>query len=413
MSNPSSPISLRSAVTREEEEVLFDIGVVFTVESLEENELFWMVRMRVTDEGQRLAEEYIEENKREMPLSSLTILLGSLFTRMGHWAQAETYFQQLLRQPGDESLAEIHHQLGLVAHSQAKFDQARFHLDKALQLLEESVSAHPRESGYILCHLSRVYRDEGDYRRALNRSQRAKELFDQLDDVTSLELALSLQQIGESYRLLRNYDEAVSNLEQALDRRRLSLPECHWLIGETLHSLGLVFRLNNEIEKAMNYYLSALEKFQTSLPEDHHDIGNALQQIGECFYRKNQLDNALYHYELALKIKEKCFPFDHPSLAETLNHLSTLLGVKGEKSRSLELSLRALSTRERVLPFGHPDLLISLNSAAQKSEAVQDNRKALEYFQRLLEIQTGLFFAIDHPDRQRTERNTRQLRLIQ
>lgn len=393
----------------EEQEVLFDIGVVFMVDRVEENEHFWTIRMRATDEGEHLVDEYIEESQREMATRSRTILLGSLLTRMGRWRQAENYFHQLLRQPGEESLADIHHQLGLVAHHQAKFHEARSHLDKACQLLNEPSSSHQRQSAFILCHLSRVCRDEGDHRQALNRSKLAKELFDQLADVTSLDLALSLHEIGESYRGLRNFDQGLIHLEEALNLRQLSLPDHHWLIGETLVALGMLFRMNKEMEKAMNYYLSAMEKFQISLPDDHAEMGKVLEQIGECLSRKGQTDNALQHYELALKIREKCFPADHPSLGETLDHLSNVLSVKGEKSRALELSLQALNIRERVLPFDHPDLLISLNSVAQKSEAMGNNRQALEYFQRVWEMQTRLGSA----DRQRTERNIYRLRLIQ
>jgi hypothetical protein len=34
-------------------------------------------------------------------------------TRMGHYQSAQTYFQQLLKESGNENLAHIHNQLGL------------------------------------------------------------------------------------------------------------------------------------------------------------------------------------------------------------------------------------------------------------------------------------------------------------
>jgi hypothetical protein len=61
--------------------------------------------------------------------------------------------------------------------------------------------------------------------------------------------------------------------------------------------------------------------------------------------------------------------------------------------------------RERVLPQDHPDIVTSLSSAGHTSEAMKENQRALEYFEKALEIRAKFLPKDDSPVRKRTERH--------
>jgi tetratricopeptide (TPR) repeat protein len=387
-----------------EQEVLFDLGAVFIVDTVGNENDMWKICMNTTDGGREIAKQYIEETKKEMHGDSVVIVFGSLLTRTGHYHRAETYFQQLLNDPGNENLAHIHNQLGLVYQAKGEFSEAIFHFDIAYRLLKKSSPPLLRDSAHVLLNMSYVLLEQGHYRNALECCSKAKYILDQLDDSCQLEMARCLHNIGSSYRGQRKYDEALAHYEDAVNIQRACLPENHVHIAETLNSIGLVYLMSKDIEKAFNFYLSSLEMYQTCLPEDHPDIANVLHNIAEYFQLKAQHDKALQHYHLALAMKEKCFPPDHPSIAATLNNISTVLSAKGEKEKALQLCLKALSMRERLLPSDHPDLALSLSSAGHKYEAMKEYQRALRYFEKALEIRAK-FLPEDDPIRKRTERH--------
>ncbi|CAF2497551.1 unnamed protein product [Rotaria sp. Silwood2] len=392
-----------------EQEVLFDLGAVFKVQTVSKENDMWKICLSATSDGREIARQYIEEMKKEMQGDSVLIFFGSLLTRMGHYQTAQTYFQQLLKNPGDENLAYIHNQLGLACQAKAEFDQAMYHFDAAYQLMRKSRPSLLRDSAHVLRNMSHVLMEQGHYEKALKHCSEAKTLLEELNDSYQLEIAHCLHSIGSIYRGLCKYVEAITYYEQALNIKRACLPEIHVHIAETLNSIGLVYLMTNDIEKAFNFCLSSLEMFQTCLPEDHSDIADVLHNIADCYHSKRQYDKALQHYHLALAMKKKCFLPGHPSIATTLNNISTVLSAKGDKVKALELCLKSLRMRQRVLPFDHLDLATSLSSAGHKYEAMKEYQLALEYFKKALAIRAK-FLSEDNPVRKRTERHVIRMR---
>lgn len=392
-----------------EQEVLFDLGAVFKVERVSKDDDMWQIYLSATGDGREIARQYIEETKKEMQGNSVVILFGSLLTRMGHYQKAETYFQQLLKNSGNENLAHIHNQLGLVDQAQAEYDKAMHHFDTAYELMKRSCPTLLRDSAYVLRNMSHVLIEQGHYENALEYCNKAIQVLNKLNDSYQLEMAQCLHSTGSSYLGQRNYDKALDYYEQALNIKRSCLPDNHVYIAETLNSIGLVYLMTKDVEKAFTHYLSALEIYETCLPKDHPDIANVLHNIAEYYQNKSQYDRALQYYNLALAMKEKCFSSSHPSIATTLNNMSTVFSAKKEKKIALELCLKALRMRERMLPFDHPDLAISLSSAGHKYEAMEEYHHALQYFENALEIRAR-FLPRDHPVRKRTERHVLRIR---
>ena len=384
----------------DEEEVLFDLGAVFKVERVCPSDSLWKIYLTATNEGREIAREYIEETKKELHGDSVVILFGSLLTRMGRYERAETYFHDLFKTPGNENLAHIHNQLGLVYHAKADFIQAMHQFDLAYQLLNDS----PRDCAFLFRNMSHVLIEQGYYEKALVYSCKAIDVSEGRNDEYQLEMAHSLQSAGLSYFGLRKYTNALEFYERALTIKRNCLPENHVHIAETLNSIGSVYLMNKNVERALIYYQLSLEMYRTCLPNDHPDIANVLNNIGDYFFQKRQYDQALQHYQMALMMKEKCFPFDHPSVATTLNNISTVFSMKNEKNKALKMCLKALNIREKILPSDHLDLATSFSSAGHKYEAMNDNEIALKYFEKAWMIRAK-FLSIDDPVRKRTERH--------
>lgn len=385
----------------DEQEVLFDIGAVFKVERICSTDQLWKISLTSSDNGRTITREYIEEMKKEIHDESVTIVFGSLLTRMGRYDRAETYFYQLLKTPGEENLSRIHNQLGLVYHAKAQFIRATEHFHLAYNFIDPS----HRDSAILLRNISDVLIDQGYYQKALEHSKQAMKILEECQ----LEMAHCLQTIAWSYFGLRMYAESLEYSERALNIRQNCLPENHVHIAESYNSLGMNYLLTKDFERAFTYYQLALDMYQICLPADHPSIGNVLHNIGEYFFQKNQYDQAFEYYHLAWIMKKKCLPFDHPSRAMTLNSLSTVFSFQGEKDKALKLCLQALKIREKILPSDHLDLAMSFSSAGHKYEAINEYQLALTYFEKALAIREK-FLSTNDPVRKRAERHVSRMK---
>lgn len=394
-----------------EKEVLFDIGVVFHVQNIVKDKQLYIVRLNATDEGKELEQEYIDETKKELDMESISILLGILLIKQCHYEQAKIYFRQLLDNPAKENLVYIHNQLGLVYYHQACFYQAIEFFNKANLLIVQSNRNQWRQSMEILCNLTKVLIEQGQYDKALRSAKEAKELVEREIDSTPLHLASCLYHIATSYRYLDKSEKALDFYKETLDLRRLHLSESHLLITETKHGIALTYQMIDDVEQAYNLLMDALEQYQAVLPDDHPAIAHILHDIANCFYRKGFLDKSLQNYLGALQMKEKHYHFEHPSIASTMHDLSIVYAAKGQKEKALKMCLKALEIRERLLPFEHSDLLKSYIQTARRYEAIQDYQLAESYFQKASQMQEK-YFPKDHRERAKTAQNLKRLQLV-
>ena len=89
-----APIVEFSAI-KNEQEVLIDIGVVFRLLSVEEQDTIAWIKMKATDEGTAVAKSYLEINQAELKEKNARIIWGDLLLDMGYHDKALEYFQKL------------------------------------------------------------------------------------------------------------------------------------------------------------------------------------------------------------------------------------------------------------------------------------------------------------------------------
>ncbi|CAF4759177.1 unnamed protein product, partial [Rotaria sp. Silwood2] len=110
-------------------------------------------------------------------------------------------------------------------------------------------------------------------------------------------------------------------------------------------------------------------------------------------------------------MKEKFYPSVHGSIAYSLNNIGNVLNRQGKYDEALDYYQQALKIREKSYPSGHADIGVSLNNIGGCYENQNQRKMALEYYHRALNIYDK-FLSVDHPDRQRTEKNIRRLTII-
>lgn len=286
--------------------------------------------------------------------------LGWQCHRAGQWAQAESWYRQVLAQ--DPRHAAAYCNLGGVLAQQGRLDEALTSYDAALSVKPDYWEAHYNR-GNALRRLGRLAQSAESYRSAL-RDQPGQ-------PVVLLALGLADAELG-------NIDEAADLFGQAaqahpdLAEARLHLAHARHLQGRTDDAVKVLsewtrFRpqdhrahLNAGLallgmarrEEGLAALREAL-RLRPDYPEAHNGLAIALSDIGDA-------DQALFHAREAVRLR--------PDFAEALSNLGQFCLLEGRHDEALAALRGAVAARPDQA-FLHSNLLVALNYVPDEDPA--------------------------------------------
>ena len=271
-----------------------------------------IVPEQVEQDVQRIPRTDAERLARALPFPSAIyslefgrnyLSLGALFFQRGYLDQAETSFQQALRD--DPSSAEALYGIGSVYLNHNKNAAARETFERAVKLPANYPDTLPdawNNLGVIATREARVDDSVQCFQQALRLNPHH---------------LLALDNLGNAYRLQKRWDEAREVLERALDVAPQD-PEANY-------SLGMVFAQTDDNAKAYEYLQRAL-KARPVYPE-------ALNNLGVLYLVTQRREEAVASFEECIRVAPA---FDQAYL--NLARIYVLEGAR-DKARGLLLDL--------------------------------------------------------------------------
>jgi tetratricopeptide (TPR) repeat protein len=235
------------------------------------------------------------------PESSKVILLngkGLLLYEKGDLDQAQACFEEVLElatRTGDQELiASEFHNLGSIAWTRGRLQEARELLQKARDIQQVSQNLHGEAE--TLNSLGLVEEGLGHWGQAIETYQLALVKMEQVGDFYGQSQVLV--NLGNVYSLRHEIDRALSYLEQAYEiAKELGNPR---LQGQSLTALGDAYQINGELEKAIEVLRQAVE-IKTKSGESRSLKHNWLS-LGATYHQLKQPQRAQSAYEQALEI---------------------------------------------------------------------------------------------------------------
>jgi tetratricopeptide (TPR) repeat protein/CHAT domain-containing protein len=226
-----------------------------------------------------------------------------------------------------------------------------------------------------------------------------------------LDLAATLNVVGESLEGLGEPRRALAYYERALAMRERLYPESrfkdgHEDIATSLTNVADALWATDEPRKALPYYERALAMRERLYPEfrfkgGHTKLSASLTNMGLVLEDLGELARALPYHERALAMDQRLYPKSrfkdgHADLATSLANLANLLKKIGEPGKALPYYERALVMRERLYPEsrfkdGHDDLAASLRNMGHVLKEMGEPAKALPYYERALAMLEKLY----------------------
>ncbi|CAF2433700.1 unnamed protein product [Rotaria sp. Silwood2] len=301
---PFAPIAGNSC-NAEEEEVLFAIGAIFKVMSIEKIDNRWNIHLQLSKEENQLYRDLSYHIMKQIGSEANSLTLGWFLYRMGDYYKAERYAESLLKQLSNKhkDIGKTYNLLGLIHKDTGRLSQAIKYYEKALE--NYSYTCSPNSPQVIATHynLGLAYLAIGNKELATEHQAKAKgRLIDSSHTNKSLLEAMTDSLKAKLDTALGNYVCAFKNLERILEKKKTSLPSGHPSFASTLKEMGIVqVKMNND-EKALEYFNEALDICRKSLTDYNMDVADCHEHIAHVHYKRQAYSLALEHFEKALDI---------------------------------------------------------------------------------------------------------------
>ncbi|HEY0133479.1 MAG TPA: serine/threonine-protein kinase, partial [Nannocystis sp.] len=263
---------------------------------------------------------------------------------------------------GDPGLqARLFNTVGLVLHSQARYDAAIEASRRALALWEElpddgETDARELAIADALSALGTAYNSKGEYEAADDYLRRVFASRRQTLGPDHPEVAASLHDLGNNDYALGRYDDAEQHLGEALAIRTRVLGEQHPRVADTENSLGAVDYARGSFSAAREHYARALAIREATLGPEHPNTASSWVNLGNADLMAGDLEKARANYERALAIQQKALGPDHPNVAYSLTNIGLVLRNQGKFAESLAFYEKALKLRERAFGSENADV---------------------------------------------------------
>jgi tetratricopeptide (TPR) repeat protein len=303
----------------------------------------------------------------------------------GHYERALALLETSLG-PDHPSVADTLNSLGYVAESEGKYDEARAHHQRALAILETSLGPDHPSVAQVLTGLGIAAEIAGNYDEARGHHQRALAILEKALGPDHPRVAYALTNLGILAKNEGKYDEARGHQERALAILEKALAPDHPDLASILNNLGSVARHEGKYDDARGHYARALAILEKALGPDHPNVASALNNLGRVAYEEGKYDEARGYYERALATWVKAQGPDHLNVATALNNLGRLAHDEGKYDESRRHQERALAILEKAQGPDHPKVAITLTGLGEAMLGQGNPSEALPHLERALTI---------------------------
>lgn len=295
------------------------------------------------------------------------------------------HFESIVRfYPEDErtgELGSVFNALGLFEATQGNYRRAlsyrKIATETALSVLgEEHVS-----SAISMGNLGISYRDLGDYEKALELQRGALAIAERCGAEEHV-LAVMLGQLGRTLAESGSPTEALEYLQ-----RSIPLAETAWGSNSIdtairLSDLAKLHQSTGNLEKAVPIFEKALRIAREVLPAGHPILGIRMGDLAGAYNQAERHNEAIALAGAALDILLNSLGESHPITDSCLTSLSKFHQDSGDLDAALELANESLCIVERNRPWLVPDRLADkatiLSDLGRHSEAIDAVERALQ-----------------------------------
>lgn len=253
-------------------------------------------------------------------------------------------------------------------------------LERLLLKFENSESDDERLNLYE--QISTIYRDIGEYEKALNYLQKILNIEKKQSD----DLATTYNNMSIIYQNMKELEKALVYQKKALKIKEKNLDKNDFDLAVSYNNISTMYMDIYDFKKAQDYAQKAITIYENT-KNKNSDLATCYSNISVLYKKINNFQKALEYQKKAIKINEENFGINHPNLATSYNNISVLYQSMGEFKKALEFQKKSIQIQEKILGMSnHPDLAISYMNISMLYKNLKECLKVKEYVQKAIDI---------------------------
>lgn len=251
-------------------------------------------------------------------------------------------------------------QQSIFERENARPESAKSFLSQALEIAEKNGdNLDPVTRARLRMETGLIRDMEGNYSDAIPFYNEVLHLIrdqEHLTEIINIRAQAHIN-IGISYRLLGNLDQAIAHYQINRDLIEEVFGETHLEMGYTYNGIGVVYYSMGDYATAGDYFNQAASIFGTHLGESSSRRAAALNNAGISYFAVNNTSEAARIFEEAQAIKLQTLGEEHPETAVGYANLARIYMQNGDHDNALNNSLRSIQIRKSIYGDLHPDVI--------------------------------------------------------
>jgi tetratricopeptide (TPR) repeat protein len=340
--------------------------------------------------------------------------LGRVYYLTGDYQQALSYFESALKirrkiyNTSSIDLAVTICNLGQTYHQLEQLDEAMEFFNEFLSIAhgsmndksESSSSSVQNDSSFVTHRdLSIVVSSVASIHLGRNELNDAKKMYEMALNSSRLaygsthaEVAHILNKLGSVCYKLRQFDIALTYLQEGLQIEQIMYGKHHPNVVVTSMNLAQIYRDQNMYEKAFVHYNHAHAAIAATKGSDSIAVSDTLLSMGLMLYRMKAFSSSFDFYQEALYVQRKHYGEDsnHAAVASTLNSIAIVLFHLGQARLAVTYFEESLKMRRQMFGNNHPDIAVNLFNLAKLHLELHDNETASILYKETLKVERAI-----------------------
>jgi tetratricopeptide (TPR) repeat protein/transcriptional regulator with XRE-family HTH domain len=260
-------------------------------------------------------------------------------------------------QEGGQELAEALQNAAQYLRVRAQYEQAETMYQRAIRVKERVLGPEHLQVATSLNGLGQLYWEQGKYEQAEPLFQRALAIYEQQAGPDYPQVASLLENLAALYAEQGNYELAEPLFQRVVSMREQAMGSGHAGVAVSLANLADCYADQGKYEQAEPLYQRALAIWDQTLGREHSYAAHSLSGLARLYTEQGKYEEAEPLFQQALTNREQHLGQHHPQTAETLYDLAILRQKQGNLNEALSLAKDALQICSEMLGEAHPKTL--------------------------------------------------------
>ncbi|KAI3824009.1 hypothetical protein L1987_05456 [Smallanthus sonchifolius] len=295
-----------------------------------------------------LASMAMSADGHQKDVAAIDVCIGDAYLSLARYDEAIFSYQKALnlfkstKGENHPSAASVFVRLADVNNKIGKFRESKSYCENALRIYVKPVRGIPKEeiaSGLI--EVSAIYESMNELDQALNLLKKALKVYGKAPGQSSTVAGIEAQ-IGVLYYMMGRYMESYNSLKSAVSKLRATGEKKSALFGVALNQMGLACVQINSINEAADLFEEARGILETEYGPHHPDTLGVYSNLAGTYDAMGRWDDAIEILEYVVGMREEKLGTANPDVVDEKRRLAALLEDVGRNRNKKSLSLEYL-----------------------------------------------------------------------